>query len=187
MAVLNDKLNTLYEEKRRIKLDFKQASKKYKEQQNLCNMARLIAKRKQELINLRVKEENEKKMLIKRCEDLIETCNKLLMDNGKSTNEENPQNEVVSKEKKSKKKKQKEKLKKAKAIAITIELDRLRENFQGFGIAMPNKRADLELAIEGLTMKLKEIENKPLSKSIPVRSNDKEDSVDFSYDVNEEY
>eukprot|EP00826_Nyctotherus_ovalis_P039051 TRINITY_DN3720_c0_g2_i14.p2 TRINITY_DN3720_c0_g2~~TRINITY_DN3720_c0_g2_i14.p2 ORF type:complete len:172 (+),score=58.30 TRINITY_DN3720_c0_g2_i14:234-749(+) len=165
---------------------YKEAWRKYKEQQNLCNMAKLIAKRKQELISLRAKEEGEKRSQLRRCEELIQICSKLLAGRAKDRSEENPQNESskTAQGKKNKKKKQK----KAEALAITIELDRLRERFQSFGVSVPDKRGEIEKAIEVLRKKLKEIEEKPLSKTILIRSSNWEehDSAEFSYDVNGE-
>lgn len=183
---LNERLNALYEEKRRIRMGYKEAWRKYKEQQNLCNMAKLIAKRKQELINLRAKEEGEKRSQARKCEELMQICGELLAGHAKDPSEENPQNESskTSQGKKNKKKKQK----KAEALAITIELDRLRERFQSFGVSVPDKRGEIEKAMETLGKKLKEIEERPLSKTIPVRSSNWEehDSAEFSYDVNGE-
>ena len=173
---LKEKINNLYEEKKKIRYEYNLAFKEYKDQQNLFTNAKLIAKRKQELINLRAKEEAEKNFLMKKCDELTRICSKILSRSTKEISDENPQNETVPKTKKGKQNKKK-KQKKAEAIEIIIELDRLKEEFQKLGVAVPNKREDLSKTIKILTMKLAELEMKPISKSIPF--------YPHSYDVND--
>ncbi len=165
---LKQQIEKLYTEKRRVKSEHDAAFKRYKEQQYQFQQAKLVAKRKQELFKLRVKEEKEKKLRLAKCQELIDKCEQVMTKYHKVIkNEENPQATDAAKKAKDKKKKKK-KQKKAEILVTALELDTLKEDFATFNVVAPTGKADLGNAIKALYGKLKEIDNKPLSEAIPL-------------------
>lgn len=188
-AALSEKLNKLHEEKRKIKSDYDIVYNEYKSQQYILRHAKLIARRKQELVKLRAQEEIERKAQLGRCKELIMICRKVLLGHQNEKNEENPQIESSKKKIKGKKKL---KATKTEALNVTEELEKLRERFAELGIAAPKEKSGINTAIKTLLWKLKEIEERPLSVSVPVNSSDYEDnestkSSSFFFDATEDF
>eukprot|EP00826_Nyctotherus_ovalis_P066258 TRINITY_DN9777_c0_g3_i1.p1 TRINITY_DN9777_c0_g3~~TRINITY_DN9777_c0_g3_i1.p1 ORF type:complete len:252 (-),score=84.35 TRINITY_DN9777_c0_g3_i1:106-861(-) len=185
-AALSEKLNKLHEEKKKIRSDYEIGYNEYKSQQNILRNAKLIARRKQELVKLRAQEEIERKAQLAKCEELIMICRKILLGH---QSEENPQIESSKKKIKGKKKL---KAKKTEALNVTEELENLRERFVELGVAAPKEKSGINSTIKTLLWKLKEIEERPLSVSIPINSNDCEDnestrSSSFFFDTTEDF
>ena len=171
LASLNEELNKLYVEKKKIKADYETIYNEYKAQQYEIHMAKLIARRKQELVKLRAQEELEKKSQALKCNELILICRKVLTGHKNEKDKENPQ--IESSKKKCKgKKKQKQK----KADNTETELEKLKERFIELGVVVPKGKSDINNTIKTLTWKLKEIEERELTSSLPIHSNDYEAS-----------
>ena len=186
---IKEKIEEAYEDKRRKREQFEEEERLYCEQQSQYMTAKWVAKRKQELIKLRCREEKEQKLKYAKCLELVEICEKIMSKYKKnSTQEANPQttNDELIKEKAgskdNQKKKKKKKQKKTETLITALELDTLRTQFEFFEVPVPVGKDDLGVVIKALYRKANEIENKPLPESIAPGSGKGEDSDERSSD-----
>ncbi len=174
VAELKAQIEELYQEKRQFRAEYLEVEQAYCDQQTQILTAKWLAKRKQELINLRAKEAKEQKLRLGKCLELIDTCERITakLKGGPAVQEENPQTTKDSAPGKrdGKKKKRKQKQKKAETVITALELDTLRPQFECFEVAMPKGKEELKQAVKSLHQKASEIQNKPLTETLSAYS-----------------
>jgi len=177
VTLLNNELKELYRKRDDRRELFKIGIRAYEAQQSQIATYNWIAKQKEKLIKIRLKEDNLKKIERDKCQKLLEACANIQTQytHIQGQEEDDKQMKEVKKDtkkdkenakKKKQDKKKKTKKKKAEALIGALELDSLREHFEHFSIPPPKERKDISQAVDLLQFKLKELDNKPLTSTV---------------------
>lgn len=185
IQLLKEQLEILEQKREEKRLEYQSQVYAFREQ--LCESAtnHWIAKRKNKLLAIRAHEQAQKNAEMDKCKNLV---NELMKTNKKYQElyKDNEEIKEIIKDKESKKSKKpkKSKRKKREILIDGTDLDLLAEKFKELSIPPPKTKEDIPKSMENLSIKMMEIESRPLTSTLGAQyeneSPNTDDTLSFS-------